>query len=188
MAKVLIVNSSFRKGSNSTELASHVAEGARSKGHQITSIDISRLAIGPCRGCQACLLPESDGCINKDGMRELYPLIREAEVILFVSPVYWFNVGGQIKQFIDRCYAVAVPKNHEGPSPFAAKKLGAVLVYGDADPFISGCVNAIRMFQDICSYTGASWAGAMYGSAYETGEVKDNAALREKAVQYGAGL
>lgn len=188
MASVLVVNSSFRKNSNSTELGKQVAQGAQNAGHDVVSIDISRKQIGPCRGCDACLQPGASGCVNKDDMQEFYPLIRKADTIIFVSPIYWFNMGGQIKQFIDRCYSVAVSPGHQGPSPFAVKKLGAVFVYGGEDPFDSGCVNAIRTLQDICHYTGAAWAGAMYGSAYGPGEAGQNAALMKKALDYGAGV
>lgn len=188
MAHVLIVNSSLRKKSNSNELSARVAEGARNSGHQVSVIDISRKHIKPCHACESCLKPGAKGCVVKDDMQEFYPLIREANCLIFVSPIYWFTMGGQIKQFIDRCYAVAVPPGHEGPSPFAQKKLGAVLVYGDEDPFASGCVNAIRTFQDISAYTGAEWAGCLYGSAYEEGEANQNAELLEKALRFGASL
>lgn len=188
MAKVLIVNSSYRKNSNSSTLGLQVAEGARHAGHDVTVLDISRLRIEPCRGCEACLQLKSKGCATDDDMRPLYPLVREADVIIYVSPVYWFNMCGQIKQFIDRCFAVAVLPGFQQPGPFAGKKLGAVMVYGDDDPYNSGCVNALRCFQDICAYTGAAWAGAIYGSAIETGAIGNNAALVEKAVAYGASL
>ena len=188
MANVLIVNSSYRKNSNSSELGLHVAEGARKKGHEVKVIDIGHLRIEPCRGCTACLQPESKGCVTDDDMQALYPLVREADVIVFASPIYWFNMCGQMKQFIDRCFAVAVAPGLQEPSPFATKKLGAVLVYGAEDPYDSGCVNALRCFQDICTYTGSTWAGAVYGSAFAAGKIRENAALLEKAVTYGESL
>ncbi len=188
MAKILVVNSSFRKHSNSTELGRHAAEGARSRGHEVTSVDIGRMRIKPCRGCDCCLKPGASGCVVKDDMADLFPLVREANTILFVSPVYWFTMCGQIKQFVDRCYSVAVSPDPAQPSPFASKKLGAVFAYGGEDPFDSGCVNAIRTFQDICTFTGAQWAGALYGAASGPGAVKSNTALLEKAFAYGASL
>ena len=188
MAKVLIVNSSYRENSNSSELGLCVAEGARKAGHEVTVIDIGRMRIEPCRGCEACLQPKSKGCVVRDDMQSLYPLVREADVIIYASPVYWFNMGGQIKQFIDRCFSVAVLPGYQEPGPFAAKKLGAVLAYGGEDPFDSGCVNALRCFQDICAYTGAEWAGAVYGSASEEGGIRENTALLEEAEAYGEAL
>ncbi len=187
MSEILIVKSSFRKKSNSNLLAERVAEGARERGHQVQEIDISRLQIGPCRGCEGCLQPGSNFCVNKDDMHRFYPAVQAAEALIFASPVYWFNLCGQIKQFIDRCFAVAVSPDG-GVSPFAGKKIGAVLTYGDDDPFDSGCVNALRSLQDICAFTGAKWMPAVYGSAYKEGEIARNMALLEKARKYGASF
>lgn len=188
MAKVLIVNSSARKKSNSAILSERVARGAAEKGHTVETVELGALDIRPCRGCDACLAPNSKGCVVRDDMQPLYPKVRDADVLVFSSPIYWFNLCGQIKQFIDRLYAIAANPDAEGKSILASKKIGAVLVYGDVDPFASGCVNAIRSLQDICSYSGAEWASALYGSAYEQGEALENEELLAKAKEYGAGL
>ncbi len=187
MSAILIVNSSCRKKSNSSLLSSQVAKGAAENGHSVQTVDIGKLHIGPCRGCEACLRPGSNFCAHKDDMNQFYPAVRDADALVFVSPVYWFNLGGQIKQFIDRCFAVAAPGNASGGS-FAGKKIGAVLVYGDSDPFNSGCVNAIRSLQDICTFTGARWMQAVYGSALAAGDIAENAELLERARKYGASF
>lgn len=188
MAKVLIVDSSFRKNGNSAALSAQVARGAEAAGHSVTRLDIARLEIRPCRACYACLAEKAAGCVQKDGMTEAYPLVREAEVIIYSSPVYWFNLCGQLKQFIDRCFAVASRRDAEGKSPFARKALGVVLAFEGDDPFDSGGVNALRSIQDICNYTGAKWAGAVYGSANEAGEMARNAPALERAFEFGKAL
>lgn len=188
MKKVLIVNSSSRKNSNSSALGKHVGKGAKAAGHAVTLVDISRMHIAPCRGCEACLSPKAESCVQKDDMQQLYPLVKEADVIIYVSPIYWFTLGGQIKQFIDRCYAVAVPKEHVGESPFAGKKLGGVFAYGGDDAFDSGCGNAIRALQDTCFFTGATWAGAVHGAAHHAGVFAKDKELLRKAKEFGASL
>lgn len=189
MAKVLIVNSSPRNNSNSAALAAQVAAGAEEAGHSLSFIDAAKLDIKPCKGCCACITPRSKGCVQRDGMyNEAYPLAREADVIIFASPVYWFNLSGQIKIFIDRLMAVAAPMDENGKRLFASKKLGLVMAYAGDDPFDSGGVNAIRSLQDTCFYTGAAWAGAIYGSAGEPGEIKKNEALLAQARAFGKGL
>ena len=67
-------------------------------------------------------------------------------------------------------------------------KIGLVLTYGVGDTFDSGGVNAFRSMQDICSRTGAVFAGALYGAANDEGEMGKNVALLEKARAYGAAL
>ena len=183
-----MVTGSCRKGSNSSALGAAAAAAAREKGHQVTVTDISRLRINPCQGCDRCQQPGGGGCVQSDDMSPLYPLVVRADILIYVSPIYWFNICGQIKQFMDRCYAVSINPDPAGPNPFARKKLGAILVYGDKDPLVSGCVNAVRSFQDICAYTGAAWANALYCSAHACGEVAANAELLGQARIYGGSL
>ncbi len=185
---VLFVNSSLRKNSNSSLLSAQAAAGAAAAGHTVESIDIGKLRISPCLGCTLCLRPGSDYCVTRDDMHPLYPRIAKAEALILVSPIYWFNLCGQLKQFIDRCFAIAANPDPQGKSPFAGKKIGAVLTYGAEDPFDSGAVNALRCIQDICTYTGAIWAGAVYGCANAEGETAGNAALTAKAREFGAKL
>ena len=127
-------------------------------------------------------------CIQKDDMAQHYPLLEEADTLIFVSPVYWFNLGGQIKQFIDRCYALAGKKMEDGTICFSHKRMGLVLAHEGDDPFDSGGINAIRSIQDTCAYLDIPFVGALYGCALDEGEMEKNTAMIEKAKAYGASL
>ncbi|MCG8571870.1 MAG: hypothetical protein MJB14_17175, partial [Spirochaetes bacterium] len=63
-----------------------------------------------------------------------------------------------------------------------------VLTFADPDPFISGAVNALRSFQDICQYLGANIAGMIYGSAGDSGEIKQKQDVMKKALLLGKRL
>jgi len=67
----------------------------------------------------------------------------------------------------------------------AGKKFGILLSYGDADPFASGAVNALRTFQDALHYIGAEMAGMVYGSASKAGEIRKNEAVMQEAFALG---
>jgi multimeric flavodoxin WrbA len=98
--------------------------------------------------------------------------------------VYWFTMSAQTKTFMDRCYALtAYAKN-----PFAGKRIAIAMSYGDADPVKSGCVNALRTFQDAYRYTGSKIVGTVYGSAVEVGEIARNKALMREAEELGKRL
>ena len=188
MANVLFITSSWRKNSNSSWLAAQAAETAEKNGHTVTTINIARLSIGPCRACMGCQKNEDGRCILYDDMNQFYPMLEEANVVIFTSPVYWFNLCGQIKQFIDRCYAMGGKKLPDGSNCFSRKKIGLILAHEGEDPYESGGINAIRSIQDMCSYLGASFAGALYGCANDDGEAANNLVLLEKAKTYGAAL
>ena len=61
---------------------------------------------------------------------------------------------------MDRLYAFGA----EGYKPLKGKRIGIILTYGDADPFTSGAVNALRSFQDAFAYVGAPIKGMVYGT------------------------
>ncbi len=184
MKIVLILLGSPRKNGNSAVLAEQVGAGASSGGATVKSIILHDLNIKPCRGCRNCQKEEANGCVINDDMQDMYPLLREADVIVLASPVYWFTFSAQLKLCIDRWYAVGIGERNI----FAGKELALLLVYADSDPFISGGVNALRSFQDICRYLNAKMAGMVYGSAREEGEIRNNHEIMEKAFRLGVEL
>ena len=54
--------------------------------------------------------------------------------------------------------------------------------------FSAGGVNAMRSFQDMAAYCKATWAGAVYGTANEAGDILNNADLLTAAEDFGARL
>jgi multimeric flavodoxin WrbA len=182
--KVLIFLGSPRKEGNSTALAKKVIAGAESAGAKVESFYLHDMDIKPCDACEACRDKSETDCILDDDMRGLFPKLRQADVIVIASPIYWFTVSAQTKLFMDRWYALGGPEGHS----FKGKRFGIVLTYADTDPFTSGAVNALRTFQDALNYVGASTIGMVYGSAWEAGEIKKNQELMKKAYELGKQL
>jgi len=196
--KIIIVESSPRKNGNSTLLAREVASGARSMGAEVDTIHLHGMNIGPCIACDACQESLKKDCVIDDDMKTIYPRLRAADVIVWATPIYWFTVSGQIKLFMDRCYALlylgAAPGEpgeepvHTVESDLGGKKFGVVLTYGDVDPFTSGAVNALRTFQDAARFVGSEIGGYVYGSAAAPGDVAENKALLQQAYKLGKDL
>jgi multimeric flavodoxin WrbA len=184
--KILVLLGSPRKYGNSTTLAKQLMKGVETGGGKIDPYYIHELDIKPCAGCDACRQKGADNCkLHQDDMLELYPKLREADGIVFASPVYWFSVSAQTKLVIDRTYALLGP---DGYKALAGKRAAVLLTYEASDPFAAGAVNAIRMFQDIFAYVGMDIVGMVYGSAHKPGEIKTNHAVMEKAFQLGKKL
>jgi multimeric flavodoxin WrbA len=184
--KILALFGSPREKGNSTTLAKKIILGAESKGATVESIYLNGLDIKPCQGCYACQAEESKGCIVDDDMQDIYPKIIEADALIIASPVYYFTMSAQTKIFMDRCLAL-FNQNPEG-SPLYGKNIAIAMAYGDKDAFSSGCVNALRTFQDAYNYVGAHIAGMVYGSAEEPGEIANNTALMQDAEALGEKL
>jgi multimeric flavodoxin WrbA len=117
-------------------------------------------------------------------MQEIYPKLIKADAWVIASPVYWFTMSAQTKIFMDRCYGLlAYAKN-----PFAGKRIAIAMSYGGEDPVRSGCVNALRTFQDAYGYTRSKIVGMVYGSAMKAGEIENDEALMREAEELGKRL
>ena len=180
---VILLGSPRRKG-NSATLAAKVAAGAKAAGASVESFYLHGMNIKPCTACDACRDDIEKNCVMQDDMQILYPKLRAADAIVIASPIYWFTVSAQTKLFMDRCYALGGPQGYA----FKGKRIGIVLTYEDADPFKSGAVNALRMFQDGFDYVGAKIVGMVYGRAGKAGAIKANKPLLREARELGKQL
>ena len=182
--KILELVSSPRKNGNSTLLAHAIADGARSVGARIETFSLHRLNIRPCTACDKCHAADDRFCVIRDDMQKLYAKILSADGLIYASPVYWFTVSAQMKLFMDRCYALGGP----GGYALRGKRIAVALTYGDADPFRSGAVNALRTFQDAFAYVEAVLVGSVYGTGLAPGDVLKKKALLKEAFALGKAL
>ena len=181
--KVLILLGSPRKNGNSAILAQGIAKGAEGEGAEVESLYIHGMDIKPCQACWVCQNQDSEGCAIKDDMQTVFPKLVEADSWVVATPVHWFNMSTQTKLWMDRCFALA----KYGENPFR-KRIGIAIAYGDADPYASGGINAIRCFQDSFRYVGAKIEGIVYGSALNKGEIAKNKTVLKAAKELGHKL
>jgi len=182
--RILVLLGSPRKKGNSSILAEHIIQGAESAGAKVETIHLHSMKIAPCQSCYACQKRDSKGCAIDDDMQAIFQKLIENEVWVIASPVYWFNMSAQTKLFMDRCFALPAYKK----DAFLGKRIAIAMSYGDTDPFTSGCVNALRSFQDAFRYVGAKIVGMVYGTALDAGEIKSNVSLIQKAEELGKTL
>lgn len=110
--------------------------------------------------------------------------LMESDAWVIASPVYWFTVSAQTKIFMDRCFALLASNQ----DPFRGRRIAIAMTYGGEDPFASGCVNALRTFQDAFGYTGSRIVGMVYGSAMEAGGIRSNEKVMQEAFDLGKKL
>ena len=180
----MIVLGSPRAKGNSASLALRVADGVRKAGGTAQLLRLHGMDIRPCRACDTCQKKKNFRCVQNDQMRDVYPALRQSSALVIASPVYWFTISGQTKIFIDRLYAFIGPEGHG----MEGKKVGIILTYQDADPLVSGAVNALRAFEDSFRFMKAPVAGMVYGTANAPGEIRKNRALMKKAFELGVSI
>ncbi len=98
--KVLGISGSPRIGGNTDILLDKVLQGARSKGADIEKILLNELRFVPCQECEK--MADDGGCLVNDSMQSVYKKIKEADAIIFASPVFFGSLSAQSKMMIDR--------------------------------------------------------------------------------------
>lgn len=104
MSKVLIISTSLRSSSNSETLADHFLAGAKEAGHQVEKVTLKGKRIAFCSGCLAC--QKTGRCAISDDAVEIAEKMRCADVIAFATPIYYYEMCGQMKTLLDRANAL----------------------------------------------------------------------------------
>lgn len=101
MKKVLVISTSLRPRSNSEALADEFVRGAQEAGNEVEKVTLRGKDIRFCKGCLVC--QKTQECVIKDDdapaiVRKMY----EADAICFATPIYYYEMSGQMKTLLDR--------------------------------------------------------------------------------------
>ena len=108
--KVLIISTSLRQNANSEMLARETERGAKDAGHEVEFVTLKDKVINFCKGCLAC--QKLGKCVINDDANEITSKMKEADVIVWATPVYYYEMSGQMKTLIDRANSLfATGKN-----------------------------------------------------------------------------
>lgn len=100
MKKILIISTSLRNNSNSFLLAEEFKKGAESVGNNVELVSLKDKTIAFCKGCLAC--QKIGHCVIKDDADLITEKMEQAEVIVWATPIYYYEMSGQMKTMIDR--------------------------------------------------------------------------------------
>lgn len=100
---ILVMTGSARPGGNSEILAKAFIAGAEKNGHTVNLFECGKTPVGACLNCDECWNNGSP-CVQNDGFETLYPMLEQADLLVFCSPLYWYNFSGHIKCVMDRMY------------------------------------------------------------------------------------
>lgn len=122
--KIAAVNGSPRGiKSNTKVMLDAILDSYIKKGHRIHTINLSEYEIKYCKGCYACWTTSPGKCVHDDDVRELLEIMRDADLLILGSPLYFNNISGTMKVFIDRLTALGGSPHNKGEEKNAKGKL-----------------------------------------------------------------
>ena len=121
--QIVILNGSPRKSGNTSALTEAFARGAKEAGHTVTEFHLGDMNIHGCKGCFGGGKNPASPCVQKDDMDIIYPVYKEADIVVLASPLYYWTISGQLKSAFDRLFAVA-----ECDASYANPKKDSVLL------------------------------------------------------------
>lgn len=132
MSKVVIFNGSPRKNGYTSKLLNEIKNGAESAGAKTITFDLNNANIKGCQGCHYCR--ENDGCATQDYLQPMYQEIAQADAVVFGSPIYYYQISGQSKIWLDRTFPMIGGTDSTNFAPrHPGKKLLTVFSQGNAD-------------------------------------------------------
>lgn len=170
MKNVLIINSTFRKGGNSEALAKQFQKGAEEAGNTVNTVNLRNIDLKFCIGCLSCL--KTGKCVHTDGVNDLLPIVKNADVLVFATPVYYYSLCGQLKTFLDRLNPLYGQDNK-------FKEVYLLTTAADTEKSaMDGTIKAVQGWIDC--FNGVNLKGVVYGiGADAIGTVQKTAAFTE---------
>ena len=179
MSKVLVITTSLRARSNSDRLADEMIRGAKDAGHEVEQISLKGKDIKFCIGCLAC--QKTQKCVLKDDAVEIAEKVKEAETLVFATPIYYYEMSGQMKTLLDRL-------NPLYPSDYKFRKVYMLSVATEDEDFVpEKAVSGLQGWVDC--FEKAEFAGALFcGGISDPGEATGRSEEVDEAYQFGTSL
>jgi multimeric flavodoxin WrbA len=181
MNHVLVLEGSPRKG-NTSQVVDWVLAGM-GRGTRLDRIRLSEVNIHPCQECYKCIeTKDGPGCQQEDYMVELYDKLVSADIVIWASPVFCWNVSAQTKMVLDRCFALLTGEELLKDSKWA------LVLTGGGDAF-DGADLAVQVFHRLTEYAGIKLVGEHVVAPCPDGKkLMKDADLESKARKFGKEL
>ena len=176
--KVVIISTSIRNGSNSEILAKETERGAKDSGHDVEFITLKNKTLNFCKGCLAC--QKLGHCVIDDDANEITEKIKNAEVVVWATPVYYYEMCGQMKTMIDRA-------NPLFASEYKFKEVYLITTSADGDDAVNTVISGLNGW--IACFNGVKFCGYVSGGGIDSpSDVQNHKEILEKAYNLGKNI
>ena len=180
MKKIAVIRTSPRKAGNTNILSDAFIRVVKESGQEIAieDINLNDCTINYCQGCYgtgskvSCSV--TGRCWQQDDLNEIIDRIKDADVLVFATPVYFYSVSGQLKVFLDRSIQLYARKN-----PFHDIYLITASEAAERSA-MDGAIQAVQGW--VACMPGTHLEGVVYGTGcLAPGEVRSKNAMHEAA-------
>lgn len=170
--KIIILNGSPRKNGNTSSLVNAFSTGAKESGNTVTEFFLDKMNIHGCKGCFGGGKNPDSPCVQKDDMDKIYPVYKEADIVVLATPLYYWTISGQLKCAFDRLFAVAeCDENYTNP-----KKQCALLMAAEGHGFDE----TLYWYNNLEKHLGWQSIGTVLcGGVMDIGDTKDKKELQD---------
>lgn len=170
MKNIVVISTSLRVSSNSDLLAEEFLKGAESAGHKVEKVELLGTQIAFCRGCFAC--SKLGQCVIDDDVNDIIKKVMHADVVVWATPIYYYEMSGQMKTLIDRMNAMY-------NLDYKFREVYLLTTAAEDEEFVPRRAEA-GLTGWIDCYPKARLAGTLFcGGVNKPNEIKGNAKLKE---------
>ena len=179
MKNILIISSSIRNKSNSEILAQQALQGALAIGNNAELITLKDKDIRFCKGCLAC--QKTMKCVIKDDVSEMLEKVKAADIVVFATPIYYYELSGQLKTLLDRL-------NPLYPQEYSFRDVYLMSTSAEeGDEVVETAVGGLKGW--IACFEKARFAGVFNGGGVnDAGEAGKHEELLKAAYEFGKSL
>ena len=179
MSKVLVISTSLRVKSNSDILAERLIAGARDAGNEVEQISLKGKELKFCIGCLSC--QKTQKCTLNDDAVWIAEKVKNADTLVFVTPIYYYEMSGQMKTLLDRL-------NPLYPSDYRFRKIYMLMTAAEDEDYVpEKAVSGLQGWIDC--FEKAELAGTLFcGGIDDPGAASGKKDEQDEAYEFGKTL
>ena len=166
--KITVLNGSPRK-ENTSAMVDAFVEGAQEADHEVEVLQVGKMEISGCMGCEYCHTKGEGQCIQKDDFEKVLPAYKDCDMVVFASPIYYFTLTAQMEAAIQRVYCIGKP----------TKATKAAMLLSSGSPGVYD--GAVAQYKGYMAFAGIEDAGVITANGDENKSEAKLAEVREFA-------
>ncbi|HWT74516.1 MAG TPA: flavodoxin family protein [Mobilitalea sp.] len=176
--RIFIIEGSPHRQGSSNLLADNFIRGTEVSGHKVTVFDAAHANIHSCLGCDYCGM--FGPCCQKDDMADVREMVLTSDMLVLVTPIYYFGMSAQLKAVIGRFYSFSGELTSMG--------LKTILIAAAWNNNNWTMQNIKSHYQTLCTYLNFKNQGMILGTGCGTVPMTKETVFPQMAYELGKNI